>query len=416
MAVPIKAPQTGAKKPAPAKVEQAAEKEAKSFKAFFTKFNNDWVMNFAAGLAFNLLTAIFPIAIAIIGVAGFVIGNLDPAGKANLINGLTHIFPSSIQSGNTNVIEIALTSLQKDAWFLTVIAVLTALFGGSRLFVTIEGYFDIIYHTRPRNVIPQNIMAFGMLILFIVLTPILVFAASLPAFLLSLLQNTPLGQIPGFGLLGILGSLFVSWILFLAIYIVVPNQRIRFRNSWLGALIAAVLLQIFLALFPFYVSHFLGNYSGQAGFAVILLFFFYYFAVILLLGAEVNAFYLEGIHATPDNIAVMVHSITSHLATSKKDVREQAAASHKDEEPKDIRPQSQAQRLEEQARSSGTKTALVEHGPEDQEPAHPPPAYHLNGSKKAPKKRSPMVGTAVEAVAGTGLAFLVQFFNLRHKK
>src|SRR5947209_8207260 len=45
-------------------VEHSAEKEAKTFKDFFTKFNNDWVMNFSSGLAFSLLTAIFPIVIA----------------------------------------------------------------------------------------------------------------------------------------------------------------------------------------------------------------------------------------------------------------------------------------------------------------------------------------------------------------
>ena len=39
------------------------------------------------------------------------------------------------------------------------------------------------------------------------------------------------------------------------------------------------------------------------GFAVIFLFFFYYFAVILLLGAEINSFWVEGVRATPDNVA-----------------------------------------------------------------------------------------------------------------
>src|SRR6202047_3600603 len=36
-----------------------------------------------------------------------------------------------------------------------------------------------------------------------------------------------------------------------AIYIVVPNQRISFRHSWRGAVVAAVLLQLYLSLFPF---------------------------------------------------------------------------------------------------------------------------------------------------------------------
>ena len=43
--------------------EQAAKTSAKTLQGFFTKFNNDWVMNFAAALAFNLITAILPILI-----------------------------------------------------------------------------------------------------------------------------------------------------------------------------------------------------------------------------------------------------------------------------------------------------------------------------------------------------------------
>jgi hypothetical protein len=34
----------------------------------------------------------------------------------------------------------------------------------------------------------------------------------------------------------------------------------------------------------------------------------------------------------------MVHLVSSHLATTEKDVKEQAAASHKNEVPKEIRP------------------------------------------------------------------------------
>src|SRR5947209_7686449 len=317
-------------------VEHTAQKEVKTFKEFFTKFNNDWLMNFASGLDFNLLTSIFPNVIAIISIAEFFVGSLNPTGKQMLIDNITHIFPPPIS--NQNVLQPALNSLSKEAGYLSIIAILLAIFGGSRLFVTMEGYFDIIYHTRPRDVIPQNIMAVLMLLLFVVLTPLMVLAPSGPALLLSLLQATPLGSIPGskiiFGLGGPLGGVLVAWILFEAIYIVVPNQRISFRNSWVGALVAAIALEIYLLLFPFYVSHFLTSDTGTVGFAVILLFFFYYFAVILLLGAEINAYFREGVRVTPDNIPVMIHNLTSHLPTSEEAVQQQASASHKDEDPK----------------------------------------------------------------------------------
>ena len=396
-------------------VKQTAEKDVKTLQAFFTKFNNDWVMNFAAGLAFNLITAIVPIVIAIISIIGLVFGSLDPTIKYEVLTRIQGVFPPPVSSGQ--VLGPALASLSKNAGLLGIIAILLAIFGGSRLFVTIEGYFDIIYHTRPRDVIKQNIMAVIMLLVFVVLVPLMAFASSLPALVQSLLHATPLYQIPGsgffFSLIGILVGLLISWILFEAIYIVVPNQHISFRNSWLGAVVAAVALQLYLVLFPFYANHFLGNDTGKAGFAIVLLFFFYYFAVILLLGAEINAFFAEGVRATPDSLPVMVHKLTSHLLTTEKEIQEQAPPSHKDVEPKDIRPKSEVQSLEAQA----AKATQVTNAPGQVEPTSTKEdhAAHQEKKRKPSSKGSSGALIAAEAIAGTSLAFIVQLFGLRRK-
>src|ERR1700726_2199144 len=146
-------------------VRQDAKKGAQSLKDFFDKFNNDWVMNFGSALAFNLITAILPILIAIVSIVGLTYGRLDPTAESQLLAHLGQIFPSS-----GAFIKLAFASLNKSAGILSIIAILLAVFGGSRLFISMEGYFDIIYHVRPRNVIKQNIMAIVMLLIFIVLT------------------------------------------------------------------------------------------------------------------------------------------------------------------------------------------------------------------------------------------------------
>jgi YihY family inner membrane protein len=283
-----------------------------------------------------------------------------------------HVFPSATSA--SSLLDAALNQLKKNAGILGIIAVILALFNGSRLFILIEGCFDIIYHARPRSVIRQNVMAFAMLLLFIILVPIMVFAASAPALIFSILQNTALGQIPGikvvFSLGGIFGGLIAAYILFQAIFIVVPNQKISFRRSWLGAVVTAILLQVYLILFPLYVTRFLAGYSEQALGIVILLIFFYYFAVILLLGAELNAF-LEGVKATPQDLVTLVHEVTSHLPTSEQAVKEEASASHQDVPPKEILPKQ-------------------------------------NGTSR--------VWTTVEVVSGTILTFLVEWLRLRNRK
>ena len=371
---PAPKPEEEHKQSKPTEVVQSVEKDIKPATTFFTKFSNDWVMNFAAGLAYNILTAIVPIVIAIVSITGLVVGELDPTARIQLISRISSIFPSTLSSNGQNVLAPVLISLSKNAGFLGIIALVLALFGGSRLFVTLEGYFDVIYHTNPRNVIRQNIMAVIMMLIFVVLVPLMVFAGSGPALVYSLIKATPLGNVPDSDLLLGIGSFIAgiisAWILFVTIYIVVPNQRISFRNSWLGALVAAVLVQLYLTLFPLYVTHFLKNYTGAAGptgFAIILLFFLYYFAVILLLGAEINAYFAEGVRATPESIPAMVHRLTSHLPTSEPGVKEQATPSHKGEEPKKILPESKAEQLETQAKTEG-----VEQGKEQSAQQTPP--------------------------------------------
>jgi YihY family inner membrane protein len=287
----------------------------KRFEGFINKFNNDWTMQSAGALAYNLMVSIVPIGLAIVAIAGFAIGALSPDAKTQFLNGITHAFPSS--NFSQGILEVVFNSLNRSAVFLTILAVITSVFGGSRLFLSIEACFDITYRTYTRNVVAQNIMAILMMLLFIVLVPLMVLASSLPAILLSLVQNSALDRFSVInflthnsfilGAIGILTSLVVCWILFEAILIFVPNQKISFKNSWRGALLSAVLLELFLALFPLYITHFMGSYIGTAVFTIILLVFFYYFAVILLLGAEVNAYFAEHIQPLPNNLAAVLH-------------------------------------------------------------------------------------------------------------
>lgn len=307
--------------------------------ALWIKFNNDWSWNNAAGLAYNLLLAVFPLLIALVSLLGLFLRTLAPDVYQTDITTLTNTFSSFTQA--KPFITAASEQLKKDAGVLGLLAVIIAIFNGSRLFLFMEGCLDIIYHVRPRGVIAQNGMALLMLLLFVVVFPIAVVASTGPAFVFSLLQKTPLSQIPGSGFLlgfgGIIGGLLAAYLLFQVIYIIVPNQKISFRGSWMGAVVASVLLELYLALFPLYVAHFLGIFSGALG-LLILLIFFYYFALILFLGAEVNAFFAQGVRVTPQDLVTMVHAMTSHLPTSEEAVHEQASASHKDEPPKEIHP------------------------------------------------------------------------------
>ena len=254
-------------------------------------------MTFAGTLAYNLMLAMFPILIALIAILGFTLGRLDPSAVANIQNSITKVVPGGAAD---QIVKGALNQLSKSAGVLAILAVVVAVFGGSRLFIVIEQFLDLIYHLRPRTLIRQNLVAIGMLLLFVILIPLMVFASSIPN--LPFLQSSALIAVPA----GILVGVIVGFILFEAIYFVIPNQKISWKNSWRGSLVAAILLELYLVAFPFYVSHFLKGYSGVIGGGIILLLFFYYFAVILLLGAEINAFFSEKVQPLPNDVFTFV--------------------------------------------------------------------------------------------------------------
>src|SRR5438270_13792361 len=102
------------------------------------------------------------------------------------------MFPEPIPS--QEIIGLALNTLNKDAGALGIIAVAMAIFGGSGLFVAMEGQLDIIYQTRTREIIHQYIMAFGMLVVYVILAPFMLFANSVPTVLHSFAQKTALNQ------------------------------------------------------------------------------------------------------------------------------------------------------------------------------------------------------------------------------
>ena len=323
-----------------------AQQGLTSLQGFLKKFNNDWSMTLAGSLAYSLLTALVPILLAILSVLGFTLG---PSTVDYVTRHLTLGSNKVLNQALTLQIKMVITQLNRQAGILAIIAVLTAIFAGSRLFISMEGCLDVIYRVRPRKVIGQNVMAISMMILFIILVPIMIFAATLPGIIQSCIaSNAILRQLPMVNtisnnaltiwLTGFIGGLLAAYLLFWAIYLIVPNQKISLSRSWAGALASALALELFITIvFPFYIAHFMSSYAGQAGLVVILLVFLYYFAVILMLGAEVNAYFFEKVQPLPNDLATFVSTMAGIL---NKDNSELEAPSHIDPKPTEKADQS----------------------------------------------------------------------------
>ncbi len=392
------------------------QKDTRPIQKFINKFNNDWVMNFAGIMAYNLMLAIFPIAIALLGITGLILGG-NPVLEHNIITQAGKI------AGLGNLVTLAAAQLKKDAGILLIISILISIFGGSRLFVTLEGILDILYRVRPRPVIRQNLIAIGMLILFIILIPLLIVASAVPSFFAALLSSPTLKSIPvlstltsgvgGLILVGIVSiavGLLIAFILFESIYFVVPNQKISWRNSWKGALAAAALLEIFLVAFPFYTTHFLGGYAGQVGLIIILLVFFYYFAVILLLGAEVNAFFSEKVQPLPNDLVTFVSTMGGKL---NRDIPDAESDTHVNTHPTDSADKAHVSDELQHEEKVQTKNERIQHQIASAARSNDE-ARDAARERKKQAQGSGRLTAILSAVAGTALAFLFQILQVRH--
>ncbi len=288
---------------------------------FWRKASNDWIFNLSAMLAYNLLMSIFPILLVLIAAAGFVLNFISPGSQQQLINAIAGLFPKGAagqESTGQTIVTAALHSLAQSAGLMLAIGLVTAAVGGSRLFISIENCFSVIFRLRPRNALRQNIMALTMLLLYIVLIPIIFLASSFASAVARILFLAGANVVTGLLIrgAGILIALVVALVLFAAIYVVVPNRPVHIKEVWRGTLAGAALLILYELVFPIYQSLFLkpNNYGSLAGFAILILVFFYYFAFILLLGAEVNS-WASGQRQTSSDISGIIHEMQAHDTT-----------------------------------------------------------------------------------------------------
>jgi|GEM_PF-1307953 len=284
---------------------------------FFKKTSDDGVFQLSGMLAYSLLFAIAPLMLGILGIASIIYFLLGHSA-----NDLTQLIVSHLHSSpNSSQIASTVQTLQKNAGSLGIVGIVTSIIGGSAFFRSVDYAICIIYRLKQRQGLAEWRMSILMVLVLIPTVVLMLLATSVPQLISFLVSQTGANQQSGLSpLLGIVtwaislaSGVLAAFVLFTAIYIIVPNEKIPFGDIFRGAALAAVLLEIYTLLFPFYVAHFVNpsRYGANLGFALIILGFFYYFAAILLIGGELNS-WLKGSRALRGDIPELLHQIDAH--------------------------------------------------------------------------------------------------------
>src|SRR5260370_17358191 len=143
------------------KAVETVEKGVKPFRAFMNKFQNDWSIYLSAALVYNLLLAPFPIFVALISILGLVLSTLAPGTTNTVFQGITRALPAGAHP--ENIIKGVHSTLVHSSGILGLIAVLSAIFFGSRLFVFLDNFFSIVYRVLPLSFLPHHLTTITIL-------------------------------------------------------------------------------------------------------------------------------------------------------------------------------------------------------------------------------------------------------------
>ena len=282
-------------------------------KETFTEWQKDRVPLLAASLAYYTVFSISPLLIIAISIAGAFFG--EEAVRGEIIGQIQGL----IGKDGASTIQGMLQNTQKPnsgGTIATVFGVITLLLGASGVFGQLQEALNIIWQVKPkpgRNIV-KFIQARFLSSAMVLVIGFLLLVSSILSTILVAITHFVRNLWPGFQFLGqsldFLLSLFVVTLLFAAIYKVLPDVKVPWRNLWVGAGVTALLFNFGKYLIGLYLgSSGVGSTYGAAGSIIIVLVWVFYSAQILLLGAEFTQVYSKylGTPIRPSRHAVFIH-------------------------------------------------------------------------------------------------------------
>jgi membrane protein len=244
-----------------------------------------------AAIAYYTIFSIAPLLIIVIAIAGLVFGH--DAAQGSIVAQLRGLIGKQSAEILQSMIQSA--SHETTGVLATVIGVGTLLLTSTGTFAEIQSALNAVWKTSPSVGFSALIaMSLGLVFTlgFLMLVSLVVSAA------LTALGDYLSGLFPGAGFLMSLLNWTISFLLisalFAAIYKILPDTPIAWRDVALGSVATAILFTVGKSLIGLYIgSTSVASSYGAAGALLIILLWVYYSAQIFLLGAEYTRAYAE---------------------------------------------------------------------------------------------------------------------------
>ena len=261
----------------------------------------DEVLMRSAAVAFYAALSLAPIVLLFVTITGW----LGESTREQMIAAVSR----TVGERPAEIIRTVATEADEETdgggWSLA-ISLIVILFGASGVMAALQRGLNRVWNVKPdpgagvRNFVRIRLISLGMVVAIGFLL------------LVSMIATTVVAMIvPSSGWLWSLVTLAISVLvfvlLFAAIFKVLPDVRIGWREVWMGAAITAVMFAIGKHLIGLYLGNtgVAGPY-GAAGSLLVLLVWVYYSAIIVFIGAEATQILARetGTAIKPDRHAV----------------------------------------------------------------------------------------------------------------
>jgi membrane protein len=275
----------------------------KMFKDTVSAFINDGALSRGAAIAFYTVTSIAPVLLIVIAIAGLAFGK--EAAQGAIIGQLSALMGQ--QTAEVLQTALASASAQSSGILATIIGVITLIATASGVFGEMQTALNAIWKAKPNGTTVSRLVraraaSLGLVAaLGFMLIVSLVVSTALTALGDTLNSILPFGDVILSVLNGIVSIILLS-LLFAAIYKVLPDRTLQWRDVIVGAVVTAVLFTIGKSLISWYIgSSAVASSFGAAGGLIVLMLWVYYSAQIFLLGAEFTKVYANRLGSKQDN-------------------------------------------------------------------------------------------------------------------
>jgi membrane protein len=373
-------------------------------KVTWAEWQEDKVPRLSAAFSYYAVFSIAPLLLLAISIAGTFLG--EEAARGEVKRHLAETIGATAAEAIQGMIEGA--AKNQGSGLASIVGIGVSLLGASALFGQLQDSLNSIWEVTPKpsggllNLVRQRFLSFAMvlgvgfmLLVSLVTSAAIAAAATFAGGWLPL----PAGVLQA-------GSFVVFFLLtaatFAAIYKILPDAQVQWRDVWVGAFLTAFLFSVGRLLLGLYLGRpSVTSAYGAAGSLVVILLWVYYASQILFFGAEFTKTYANRfgskVRPSPNAVPVTDEARAREGLPRLGDVQATEAAQKIREETGRAIPRSEIWQPGLDARQAQAKANAPATGPSKEPGKRPlPPSKYLprpwdalkHRLKKAPRRTS----------------------------